>query len=63
MPQFRPASEKEATGPERRVWIVQDGAPVAVQVTVGATDGRRTQILGGDIEPDQAVIVDSVTVK
>jgi HlyD family secretion protein len=62
MPRFRPASEKEAIGPERRVWIVQDGQPVAVPVIVGATDGKRTEIVGG-ISPDQAVIVDSATVR
>ncbi|MBB4042199.1 HlyD family secretion protein [Microvirga flocculans] len=59
MPRFRPASQKEANGPERKVWILKGDAPVAVPVTVGATDGRHTEITAGEIEPDQAVIVDS----
>jgi hypothetical protein len=28
-------------------------------VTVGATDGKRTEILQGDVAPGQAVIVDT----
>ena len=59
MPRFRPASEKEATGPERKVWLLQDGTPVAVPVVAGVSDGRHTQIVGGEIKPDQAVIVDT----
>ncbi len=63
MPQFRPPSEKEAVGPERKVWVLRDGSPAAVPVVVGATDGKHTEIVSGDIKPDQAVIVDTVTVK
>jgi HlyD family secretion protein len=45
MPQFRPASQREAGGPSRAVWMLRDGVPVAVPVTVGASDGKRTEIL------------------
>ena len=61
MPRFRPASAPEETGPARRVWVVRDGAPVAMPVVVGATDGNRTQILEGEIKPGDAVVIDSVT--
>lgn len=61
MPQFRPASDKETVGPERKVWILRGNMPVVIPVVVGATDGRHTEIVGGDIKPDQALIVDSVT--
>lgn len=63
MPQFRPASRKEETGTSRSVWILREGSPVAVPVTIGATDGRNTQILSGMIKPDQPVIVDSVATR
>jgi HlyD family secretion protein len=62
-PRFRAASQKEDTGAARSVWVIRDGAPVAAPVTVGATDGRRTEIVSGEIEPDQAVIVDSAIVR
>jgi HlyD family secretion protein len=58
-PRFRPPSKQEVTGTSRTVWILRDGAPVAVPVTIGATDGKRTQVLKGAIAPGQLVIVDS----
>lgn len=61
-PQFRPASEKEDPNAPRKVWVLRDGAPVAVPVVTNATDGKRTAITG-DISPGQAVIVDLVAEK
>jgi HlyD family secretion protein len=61
MPQFRPASQREAGGPSRAVWMLRDGVPVAVPVTVGASDGKRTEILQGEIGEGSAVIVDTAT--
>lgn len=58
MPTFRPASRPDNVG-ERQVWVLRDGRPAAVAVTVGATDGRLTAITGGDLAPGQAVIVDT----
>jgi HlyD family secretion protein len=45
----------------QRVWVLQDGQPVAVPVAVGATDGVSTEVLKGEIEPGTAVIVDTVS--
>ena len=59
-PRFRPASRNEAAGPDRKVWILRDGAPTAVPVKTGVTDGKRTEILEGQITSGQEVIVDSV---
>jgi HlyD family secretion protein len=42
----------------RRVWVLTNGAPVAVAVTTGLSDGRRTEIVGGALEAGQAVILD-----
>jgi HlyD family secretion protein len=60
-PQFRPASVPEETGPARQVWVMRAGAPVAIDVITGATDGSRTEILGGEIAEGEAVIVDQVS--
>lgn len=59
-PRFRKASQQEKPGPDRALWVLEDGLPASVPVTVGATDGRRTQILDGPITPGQDVIVDAV---
>ena len=46
---------------ERRIWILEDNMPVAVQIRVGVTDGVRTEVLGSDLKPDDQIIVDTVT--
>jgi HlyD family secretion protein len=63
MPRVRPASQREDTGPARKVWVLRDASAVAVPVTVGASDGRRTQIVQGGLKPGDAVIVDLAAAK
>ena len=46
-------------GPRQLLWVLRDGQPTAVTVTVGATDGRMTEVTGGDLQPGTGVIVDS----
>ena len=52
----------EAQGTEaaasRRVWVLRDDRPVAVPVTIGLTDGIRTEITGGSLAVGELVIVD-----
>jgi HlyD family secretion protein len=62
-PPFRPASQREQSGPNRRVWVLKNGAPSSVPVVVGLSDGQRTEIAKGDLKVDQGVIVDSATAK
>jgi HlyD family secretion protein len=54
-------------GADRRhqqLWILKDGAPAAVPVVVGATDGRMTQVVGGEVQPGLEVLTDTLqTVK
>ena len=59
-PHFRAPSKQEQSGPQRTVWVLENGQPTALSVTVGATDGQRTEILGGPLRLGQAVIVDAV---
>lgn len=59
----RPAGAGGGRSPterNRRVWVVRDGAPVAVAVSTGATDGTWTEVLGGDLEVGDGVIVDAI---
>jgi HlyD family secretion protein len=62
-PPFRPPSRNASDGPDRQLWILSDGEPKEVTVTIGPTDGRRTQVIKGDIAPGQKVIVDTVSAK
>lgn len=59
-PRMRKPSQQASSGPDRKIWILVGGAAKEVAVTVGSTDGRRTQIIKGNIEPGQAVIVDTI---
>ena len=56
----RPDSDSGlATG--RSVWVLRDGAPVEVAVTVGASDGTRTEIRDSTLAAGDAVIIDQRT--
>jgi hypothetical protein len=40
---------------------LRDRQAVAVSITVGSTDGRMTEVTGGDLEPGMALIVNTGT--
>jgi len=42
----------------RQVWVLRDGAAVAVKVVPGINDGRMTEIVSGDLQAGMAVITD-----
>lgn len=58
---FRPASSREESGPNRTVWRLLNGTPAPVDVVLGATDGKRTEVVQGDIEPGAPIIVGATT--
>jgi HlyD family secretion protein len=45
-------------GKTQRVWVLKEGRPAAVPVEIGATDGKRAQVVSGDVAPGLALIVD-----
>jgi HlyD family secretion protein len=61
-PRFRQSRTQEAGGDRRTVWVLDNGSPKAVTITTGATDGRRTEVKGGDLKPGQQLIVDQSTI-
>jgi HlyD family secretion protein len=50
-------SDRSAVRP-RRVFVLRDGEPVPVPVEVGPTDGRMTEVTGGELTRGDRVIVD-----
>jgi HlyD family secretion protein len=50
----RPATPPAAN--QGQVWMLRDGAPVAVPVVVGLDDDSYTEIISGDIKPGDLVI-------
>ena len=49
------------SGPSKQVWVLRDGEAVAVNVKPGISDGRMTEITGGDLQPGMLVITDQRT--
>ena len=61
MPRMPRTGARKAAGtgaPAKQVWVLRDGAPVAVNVTQGISDGRMTEITGGDLQDGMQVITD-----
>jgi HlyD family secretion protein len=47
---------------QKRIWTLREGVPVAILVTVGATDGQMTQVVAGDVSPGLPLLVDMVRI-
>jgi len=45
---------------QQRVWVLRDGKPTPISITIGATDGVMTEITGGDVTPGMSLVVDAV---
>ncbi len=45
----------------RRIWVLQEGQPVSMEVNTGVSDGRMTEISGTAVSEGLAVIVDQRT--
>lgn len=48
-----------STDKEQTLWVLKDGKPVSVKVTVGASNGRMAEITSGNIEPGTKVITET----
>lgn len=57
-PQTKTQKSNTTTTGTVQVWILRDGQPVALPVTVGASNGRQTEITGGELKVGMAVITD-----
>ncbi len=57
----RSAAAGASTAGARQVWVLRDGAAVAVAVTPGISDGRMTEITGGNLQAGMQVITDQKT--
>ncbi|MBK6864053.1 MAG: efflux RND transporter periplasmic adaptor subunit [Ideonella sp.] len=55
----RRAAGGAAAAAQRQVWVLRDGLPVALAVSVGLSDGSRTEV-SGELREGEAVIVDEL---
>jgi HlyD family secretion protein len=56
------AASGASTAAARQVWVLREGKAVAVAVTPGISDGRMTEITGGDLEVGMQVITGQTVV-
>jgi HlyD family secretion protein len=54
----RSAAQGASTASARQVWVLREGVAVAVPVTPGISDGRMTEIAGGELAAGMLVITD-----
>ena len=57
-PQPKKQPPKAVQGDSKQVWVLRDGQPVSIPVQTGASNGRQTEITGGELASGMAVIVD-----
>jgi HlyD family secretion protein len=58
-PRGRGQPKRDTPANSRSVWILENGKPREISVTTGATDGKLTQIVKGDLKADDQVITAS----
>jgi HlyD family secretion protein len=49
-----------SAGGAKRLWVLQDGHPVPIEVTTGLSNGRLTEVSGNGLREGLAVITDQV---
>jgi HlyD family secretion protein len=54
----RPAQKEPATG-ERVVWALKNNIPVSLSIKTGASDGKLTEVISGDLDTDTQLITAS----
>ncbi len=65
---FRPAERAPGKAPgggggEKKgpgIWVLENGKPKRVAVTLGISDGNFTEVLSGDLKEDQPLIIDTL---
>lgn len=66
-PSRRPTSRQRRSSSEHqkrhRVWTLRDGQLTPIFITIGATNGTRTVVTGGELAPETLVVTDMVRAK
>ncbi len=62
-PTPKPNANARNKGKSQQVWVLREGQPHPVAITIGATNGLLTVVTSGDLAAGMPVITDTVTVK
>lgn len=55
--QMQNAAGQSADVQKTQVWELHDGKPVPIAITTGLSDGRTTEVVQGDVEPGQQLLI------
>lgn len=59
-PRFTATANKTVkNGTHQTIWVLRDGIPASVNISVGVSDGSMTEVVSGEIKPGQPIIVDT----
>lgn len=58
-PSRRDGGPATIEGRERKVWLLRQGKPEALAITIGTSDGMMTEVTAGALEPEMLLITDS----
>jgi HlyD family secretion protein len=58
MPRSGGRKSAGGNGPSKQVWVLRDGAAVAIAVTTGISDGRMTEVLASELQAGMQIITD-----
>jgi HlyD family secretion protein len=59
MPRNEKPARKETAAGERVVWMLKDNVPEALHIATGASDGKMTEVVKGELTPDTLLITAS----
>jgi HlyD family secretion protein len=62
-PEKAAGSEKKVPGGEKKgpaIWVLENGKPKRVGITLGISDGSYTEVLSGDLKEGQLLIIESL---
>jgi HlyD family secretion protein len=62
-PRRQKNSNQALEGSQPCVWTIRNGIPAPIPVTTGASDGIKTEITSGDLQPGTALIVATMSVE
>jgi HlyD family secretion protein len=63
-----PREKNDTNGPDtnkkkQQVWVLKEGKPVAIPVTIGASNGTMVEVIDGDVKPGLPVLTEATTEK
>jgi HlyD family secretion protein len=59
-PSAKPPQGENSGKKQQTVWILKEGKPSALSISIGSTDGTLTEVTAGEIKPGMLLVVDLI---